>query len=91
MSTKVYRVTRTRKNPGFYKSAVSVKICNEKSLRAQLKYLEQVREHFYRYRDKYSLTEPSEDIVKIEAAEVGEFTDITQEVLKPWDNQQKQD
>lgn len=50
--------------------------------------IQEVREHYHRYKDQYNLTEPSEDIIKVEAAEVGEFTDITQEIIQPWDHQQ---
>jgi hypothetical protein len=75
----VYRVTRTRKNPRFFQSAVSTKICTERSLKAQIKAIQQVCEHYRTYKDRYNLTEPAEKIVKIERALVEEFEDVTKE------------
>lgn len=73
----VYRVTRHRKHPAYYQNKLSTRVCTRRSLTAQIKAIEEAREHARRY----GLTEPHIDILKIERAEVGEFEDVTGEFL----------
>jgi hypothetical protein len=77
----IYRVTRRRPNPQYYQSKVKTQLCSTRSLAAILKSVKQATDHFERHRDQYSLTEPSESIIKIERGRIMEFEDVTSEYV----------
>lgn len=76
MTDYVYRVTRVRKNPQYYQSKNSVKVCTRKSMLAQLKMWQQQRDWAIRC----GRPVPEPEIVKIEKAPIGEYEDVTKEI-----------
>jgi hypothetical protein len=77
----IYRVVRKRPNPGYYKSALQTGLHSKRSLSGIIKHCREKLEHYERYKDRYNLTEPGEQIVKVERARLVDWTDVTQEVL----------
>ena len=77
----IYRVTRRRPNPSYYKSAHQTGLHSKRSLSAILKSVLERYDHYERYKDKYDLKEPGEQIVKIERSRLGPFEDVTSEYI----------
>lgn len=68
----IYRVTRKRK----YGSGVSVKLCTKASVTLQIVAFKDAVKHEGRFG-----RHPGTDILKVERAEIGPFTDVTSDFL----------
>lgn len=74
----VYRVTRINRDPHYWKPPKTVKIVTDRSLKAQIKHMEQ----WVRNAERNG-GEVKEEIVKVERALVGEWEDVDVSSLQP--------
>jgi hypothetical protein len=83
----IYRITRHRPNPSFYKSKVQTGLHSKRSLSAILNHIKEINDHVRwmkeRYGDNYNGKPivPSEVIVKIERGRIADFEDVTRDYV----------
>jgi hypothetical protein len=69
----IYRVTRIRRSPRFHQHKTETGLKSERSMLAIVKEVKRITDNA----DAYGYPPP--ESIKIERAEIGEFTDVTEE------------